>query len=171
MKPNEYTGCGIWNENAMSHIESVKFFGASGKCYQFECYDLDTSFKSTCAVYILARRSDITFRETAYNVVYVGQTNNLRDSLFGHNKSDCFKKNNANCICINIQVVKRRRLEMEKDLRSRYIDAPPCNDSWDEIFHLFTLNLVRSSIRKVLSFTLQHARDNICRWIDFLDVE
>ena len=110
----------------MARIESVTFKGASGRQYQFECYDLDTSFKSISAVYILAERTGLSSGKPDYVFVYIGQTDDLRGRLFGHNKSDCFKKNNANCICINIQLLKRTRHSIEKDLLDKY--SPPCND-------------------------------------------
>ncbi len=110
----------------MSKLSDVAISGKSGKKYSFEVYQIDASFKSYIpAVYIATRRYKKSNGDINHEIIYVGQTGDLKERHTNHHKADCFTKENANCLCI-IQVKNEsERLEIERDIIDKY--NPPCN--------------------------------------------
>ena len=97
---------------------SVTFGGKSGEKYHFQVWPLDTRFKSVSAVYFVTRRTyeNSTYRRACHDGIYIGQTENLSDSIAAHPQLERFRKYGANCICVYLLAVEERRIAVEQDL-------------------------------------------------------
>ncbi|MEJ2628808.1 MAG: GIY-YIG nuclease family protein, partial [bacterium] len=93
---------------------------------KFNVYTLDTNFNSVSAIYFVTRRYESSSGYYNHKKIYVGETGNLPERFDDHHKKDCFKKYNANCICVYQENSEERRLEIEKDLYNNY--KPVCNN-------------------------------------------
>lgn len=109
----------------MSSIATVTFNGESGKAYKLEAYNFDTSFNQVAAVYVVSRRYKNTNGGYSHDVIYIGQTENLQERFANHHKTNCFRNNNANAICVLQEGSEQVRLNIESDLVRNY--KPPCN--------------------------------------------
>lgn len=108
----------------MPAIGTITFTGKSQSKYTFEIYPYNTIFNEVEAVYVVTR-SFIRDQKIIYNVIYVGQTDNLKERLTNHHKEYCFNLNNANTICVLRVNLEDSRLLIESDLIEAY--NPPCN--------------------------------------------
>ena len=97
---------------------SVTFGGKSGEKYHFQVWPLDTRFKSVSAVYFVTKRTyeNNTYRRACHDGIYIGQTENLSDSIAAHPQLERFRKYGANCICVYLLAVEERRIAVEQDL-------------------------------------------------------
>jgi hypothetical protein len=110
----------------MAKISTVDFMGKSGKSYGFNVYPFDQQFKAIGAVYIVSRRYMTANGRHSHKVIYVGQTDDLSIRFDDHHKANCFKQNDANCICTHVDDDEDSRLAKEDDLIK--LQNPPCND-------------------------------------------
>ncbi|MAT56654.1 MAG: hypothetical protein CMF23_01625 [Ignavibacteriae bacterium] len=111
----------------MTKYGTVTFTGKSGSKYEFTIYSFDTDFKDNVScVYFVTKRSQSSNGNHSHTRIYVGETSDLSERFSNHHKQKCFKKNNANCICIYLEKSEKTRLEIEQDLIDNY--NPPCND-------------------------------------------
>ena len=97
---------------------SVTFGGKSGEKYHFQVWPLDTRFKSASAVYFVTRRTyeNSTYRRACHDGIFIGQTENLADSIAAHPQLEHFRKHGANCICVYLLADEERRIAVEQDL-------------------------------------------------------
>jgi len=97
---------------------SVTFGGKSGEKYHFQVWPLDTRFKSVSAVYFVTKCTyeNNTYRRACHDGIYIGQTENLSDSIAAHPQLERFRKYGANCICVYLLAVEERRIAVEQDL-------------------------------------------------------
>src|ERR1700722_3766680 len=109
----------------MAKISTASFKGLFGKPYSFNVYPIDTEFKSMGAVYCITRRHDSGGGNYQHKIIYVGITGDLSTRFNDHHKDSCFRRNNANCICIHADDSEISRLATETDLINQY--NPPCN--------------------------------------------
>ena len=49
-------------------------------------------------------------------LIYIGQTGDLKDRFSDHHKKKCFSENDPNCLCVLIEKDKETRLSIESDL-------------------------------------------------------
>jgi len=109
----------------MAKISDLTLTGKSGKKYDFEVYSIDTAFNEVAAVYAVTKRYKNSSNEFKHTVIYIGQTDNLKERHDNHHKEECFKRNDANCICVHQDSNEKSRLAKEADLIAAY--DPPCN--------------------------------------------
>ena len=100
---------------------SITMQGRSGATYQFEVHAWGTSFNSVGAVYsVLKARADGRF-----DVIYIGQTDDLGRRLSSHERQLCFDRNGKTHVGAHVESSETRRLSIERDLIDFY--DPPCN--------------------------------------------
>ncbi len=109
----------------MAKIADATFKGKTGS-YSFEVYPVDTSFKAVGAVYIFTKRVVNPDGKGTHTLLYIGQTESLKDRIPDHEKWPCAKKNGVNCICVHRDDNEESRLAKETDLRAEH--STPCND-------------------------------------------
>ena len=106
---------------------SVIFSGKSGEEYRFQVWPLETRFKAVAAVYFVTRRAheNNTYRRACHDGIYIGQTENLADSLAAQAQLDRFGKYGANCVCVYLLADEERRIAVEQDLLAAH--STHCN--------------------------------------------
>lgn len=109
----------------MAKITNATFKGEKGS-YIFEVYSLDTSFNAIGAVYIFTKRTVNADGKGTHVLIYIGETDSLKQRIPNHEKWSCVKKNGANCICVHRDDDEDSRLTKETDLRAG--NSTPCND-------------------------------------------
>lgn len=109
----------------MPKLGDLTLKGMSGAAYVFEVYPFDTDFRTVPAVYAVTRRSPKLGGGFEHDIIYIGQTGNLPERFEGHHNAACFRKHQANCICVHQDSIEIRRLAKERDLLQTY--SPPCN--------------------------------------------
>ncbi len=111
----------------MAKLADAAFAGASAKKYTFGVYPIGTSFKALGGDYVITRRTVDQDGHGSHFIIYIGQTGDLSTRFDNHHKAQCFKNNNANCICVLLESGEKARLAIETDLCRANEDAP-CND-------------------------------------------
>lgn len=94
--------------------------GKSGKQYQFTAYPRISSWNGVAGVYVILRNT------SGGTVLYVGETENLRDRMANHHKQACFDRNGWTHLGWLGETSSARRLDIERDLMLQY--RPTCND-------------------------------------------
>jgi hypothetical protein len=98
--------------------------GKSKSTYTFEIYPYGTPFNEVASVYVISR-SYLKVGTVFHSIIYVGQTDNLKERFLNHHKEYCFNLNAANSICVYRSDSEASRLSIESDLIAAY--NPPCN--------------------------------------------
>lgn len=113
--------------------KTLKLIGVSGKQYDFSLFsfddyvDIKRYFNNVPALYIFVRLT--TDKQRYEEVIYLGETGDVRTRYDNHHKENCIKSRNANCIGFYQEDgfdVETNRKVAEKDL----LDAKNfhCND-------------------------------------------
>jgi hypothetical protein len=110
----------------MAKIGDMELVGASGVPYKFEVYHSSVTFAKVGGVYSVTKRV-VTGGKTAHSLIYVGETDNLRERFQGHHRQDCFDRNGANSICVHRDDRKESRLQKEADLSANKNYPWTCN--------------------------------------------
>jgi len=110
----------------MSELGNLTLTGKSGKQYVFEVWPINTAFNAVAAVYAVTKAVQNAKGGRTHTVIYIGQTDNLKERFANHHKADCFANHGANCICTHRDDNEKSRLAKEADLIAAY--NPPCND-------------------------------------------
>ena len=108
----------------MAEIGKVTFSGKSGKRYEFKVYTLDDKLFPSAAVYAVTRRTLEGLRVN-HERIFIGQTGNLEETFKAHPQASCFKRENANCVCVHLYLDEQSRRAMEADLLAK--THPVCN--------------------------------------------
>ncbi|MBK8245824.1 MAG: GIY-YIG nuclease family protein [Gemmatimonadetes bacterium] len=98
----------------------IALTGKSGKQYQFTAYPRHFTWNEVPGVYVILRNT------SSGTVLYVGETENLKDRMANHHKQACFDRNGWTHLGWLGERSSTRRLEIESDLMLRY--RPTCND-------------------------------------------
>ena len=99
--------------------------GRSGTPHSFNVHSLDSHIGEVPAVYVVTKRYK-DGDKYSHTTIYIGQTDNLKERFDNHHKQDCFKKHNANTLCVHPESSEKTRLSIETDLiKAR---NPSCND-------------------------------------------
>lgn len=109
----------------MAKIADATFNGKTGS-YSFEVYPADTSFNAVGTVYIFTKRVVGSDGKGTHTLLYIGQTDSLKDRIPNHEKWPCVNRNGCNCICVHRDDSETSRLSKETDLRDG--NNTPCND-------------------------------------------
>ncbi len=109
----------------MAKISDVTFSGESGR-YAFEVYPINTVFSADGAVYVFSKRTVDPSGKGTHLLLYLGQTDSLKERIPNHEKWPCVIRHGTNCICIHRDNSEESRLEKETDLRA--VHSTPCND-------------------------------------------
>lgn len=110
----------------MPKLSNVSFDGKSGKKYNFYAYSLNADFKDNIsAVYVVTNRYENDKNEFYHKIIYIGQTEDLKERHSSHHKAGCFSKYDANCLCVMEVKSEVERLKIERDLIEE--KNPPCN--------------------------------------------
>ncbi len=56
----------------------------------------------------------------SYKIIYIGQTDNLKERHSSHHKQECFDNNGATHLCVLIEQLQKERLRIECDLINNY---------------------------------------------------
>ena len=95
----------------------IKFIGASGKKYRFLVLPYDTKFRRVPVVYILTRRYQPEEKaKWQHDVIYVGETLDIRECMETHPRKACFEKHKVNTICIYPEYKEKQRHKIVEDL-------------------------------------------------------
>ncbi len=106
-------------------LGTLALTGRSGRSYEFRLYVWRTVLKAVPAVYVVTERVIEPQREPTYNVVFVGNTEDVSGIFGGHVQQDCFDLHYANALGVLHEPDPAQREAIERDL----VDAlsPPCN--------------------------------------------
>ena len=97
----------------------ITLTGVSGKQYPFGAYPRTSSWNSVAGVYVI-------LRDTAGGtVLYVGETEDLKQRLSNHHRQACFDRNNWTHLAFLGEGSETQRLQIERDLMDKY--QPVCN--------------------------------------------
>jgi excinuclease UvrABC nuclease subunit len=102
--------------------EIITATGASGAKYSFYVYPWGTDLRQVGGVYMILRKES---QNGNYDVLYVGQTNDLSERFDNHHKQPCFDRNRKTHIAAMVEPSEVRRLKIEADLIKKY--NPSCN--------------------------------------------
>ena len=83
----------------MGKIQSITIEGASGAEYDFNIYSADMPFNPVKAVYIIANREE-SEDEVKYDMLYLGETDNLPERLADHHFRNLWIENGWNVIWV-----------------------------------------------------------------------
>ena len=111
----------------VAKLSTLTLTGASGKEYDFDVYRADANWAEDIAcVYYVSKRTVDSNGKGSHSVIYIGETENLKDRHADHHKQKCFEEHGYNCISIHHESNAKARLQIESDL----VEAlhPPCND-------------------------------------------
>lgn len=108
----------------MAKIGDVTFRGASGTDYAFVAYSTDTNFNDVSAVYAFTKRT-IRDGRGSHSMLYIGETGELGTRIAGHEKWDCVRRYDCNCVCVHTVGTKQLREAAERDLLASNLN-PPC---------------------------------------------
>jgi hypothetical protein len=109
----------------MPKIADATIKGRTGT-YDFEVYSADTTFNAVGGVYIFTKRTVDANGKGTHTLLYIGQTDSLRDRIPNHEKWPCARRNGVNCICVHPDDNEGSRVAKEADLRAG--NTTPCND-------------------------------------------
>lgn len=101
-------------------VNAVTATGLSGVQYSFKVYPWGTPFKAVGAVYLVLRKGNPSF-----DLLYVGQTDDLSCRFDNHHKLPSFDRNGRTHIAILVEPSEAKRLRIESDLVTKY--QPSCN--------------------------------------------
>ncbi|MCK5470091.1 MAG: hypothetical protein KAI99_16330, partial [Cyclobacteriaceae bacterium] len=76
--------------------------------------------------YVVTHRTIKADASVDHDVIFVGQTDNVKNEFENHPKSACFDKEVANCVCVYWEDHAVTRSKISEDLKNLY--HPPCND-------------------------------------------
>ncbi len=110
----------------MPKIGTLDFTGISGHKYTFNVYPISKELKEKEAIYVVTHRTIKADATVDHILIYAGATNNLNKEFENHPKSECFKNEVANCICVYWEDHLDTREKILDDLMKFY--HPPCND-------------------------------------------
>lgn len=110
----------------MSNTITIEFLGKSGEKYQFNVYELNTSFKNIGGNYGFTKRTVKQDGSGSHDIIYIGKTEDWSTRFQNHHKEDCISKHGANRICVRHVDSENERDLIEKDLIRNY--KPVCND-------------------------------------------
>lgn len=105
---------------AQRQPETVTATGKSGTTYEFQVFPWNTSFNPVAAVYMVLKT-----HSSQYTILYVGETDNLKERFDNHHKQPCFDRNGKSHIGVLREDGESRRLRIEADLVAGY--NPTCN--------------------------------------------
>lgn len=109
----------------MTKHGTLTLTGQSGTEYPFNVYSLDSYFGEVSAVYVVTKRY-MKGDNYSHTIIYIGQTDNLKERFDNHHKQVCFDENDANTLCVHQELSEKTRLTIETDLIEAY--SPSCND-------------------------------------------
>jgi predicted GIY-YIG superfamily endonuclease len=109
----------------MQKLSDLTIKGESGEEITFEVYPFNSAWPEVGAVYLVTKREKSDSDHT-HTIIYIGQTDNLKNRFSEHHKAECFEENDANCVCIHRDAQEKSRLAKEKDLLGAR--SPDCND-------------------------------------------
>jgi len=110
----------------MPKIGTLDFTGISGHKYTFNVYPKNREHKEKEAVYVVTHRIVKADGSVDHNVIYVGETDNVKHEFSKHPQEKCFEQETANCICVYWEDHEDTRNKIADDLKNFY--HPPCND-------------------------------------------
>jgi len=110
----------------MPKIGTLDFTGISGHKYTFNVYPLKRQHKDKEAVFFVTRRIVKADGNIEHILLFVSLTKNLHKEMEGHPKTDEFRDELANCICVYWEEVEETRTKIMQDLKNFY--HPPLND-------------------------------------------
>jgi hypothetical protein len=110
----------------MPKIGTLDFTGISGHKYTFNVYPKNRDHKEKEAVYVITHRTIKAVASVDHDVIYIGETGNVKSELENHPKNACFEKEIANCVCVYWEDHEDKRKKIVEDLKTFY--HPPCND-------------------------------------------
>jgi hypothetical protein len=110
----------------MAALDTVTIKGKSGTGYIFDVYDFSQAFKQVGAVYTILKY-EIQPGTTSwwYKYVYVGETGDLSTRFYDHHKEECFQREGANRIAIQLDSSEKSRKDKETDILNG--GTWPCN--------------------------------------------
>lgn len=110
----------------MAKLGALTISSASGMLYEFRAYSWDSVFKAMGVVYVITKRVANRGGRASHTYIYVGETADLSERFDNHPKLDCFKRHNANCICVHADANQASRLRKQAAILRAY--TFPCND-------------------------------------------
>ena len=109
----------------MAKITTATFNGKTGK-YNFDVFPVETSFNAVGAVYIFTHLKVNPDGKGTHTLLYIGETESLKERIPNHEKWPCVKREDVNCICIHRDDNSTSRHAKEADLIAG--NNTPCND-------------------------------------------
>lgn len=110
----------------MAKRGTINWKGASGKTYEFEVWDYDTTWNSVACNYVVSRRVKNPDNNWTHTALYAGESDDLKDRFSAHHKAKCFQEHAANILCVRQETNGDTRLLIETDLINSL--NPVCND-------------------------------------------
>ena len=110
----------------MAQEGTITFGGKSGRKSEFEIWPFNTSWNAVAAVYAVTHSRPTETGGKTHDPIYIGETDDLKERLGNHHKADCFRKHNANQVCVHQEFTAQNRITIEADILANYNWV--CND-------------------------------------------
>jgi predicted GIY-YIG superfamily endonuclease len=110
----------------MAKLGTLTLEGKSGKKYDFDIYPIDSDWNEVAVLYVVTKRYKSQGGGYKHTLIYIGETDNLKERFEGHHKAKCFSRHKANCVCTHADSSERSRTSKESDLLAK--KSTKCND-------------------------------------------
>ena len=104
----------------MSSIGLTALRGASGRAYPFHACHLNANLKNVGAVYALTKRTRRDDGKDSHNIIYIGRTSKLDETITEYKKGLWLEQSQVNCICIHLEKDEEQRKEKIADMSQHY---------------------------------------------------
>ena len=105
----------------MANHESISVVGRDGETHRFRTYIWGHEFESVPAVYIVAERRSRDSGVVDYQVLFVGQTDDLSTEFKTHRHHDALVARNANMIGVLVEHDAETRVRLAHELSGRLL--------------------------------------------------
>lgn len=104
----------------MLTFEIMRLRGISGAAYHFKVYVLNSGLSSIEAVFAISSRICQLDGRERHNFLYVGQTDDLAESLSRFQKLSWIEQHNANCLFVLAEDDEGKRKEIVEDIKKNH---------------------------------------------------
>ena len=101
--------------------QKVQFRSASEKTYPFLVHSINAKFRNIGAVYVLTKRTKDAELKNYHSVIYIGQTDALKDAIEKHKDAKWPREYGCNSVCVHPEKDEELRSQILADMRRFYI--------------------------------------------------
>ena len=104
----------------MSSIGLTVFRGSPGRAYPFHACHLNANLKNVGAIYALKKRTRRNGGKDTHNIIYIGQTSKLEETITEYKKGLWLEQPQVNCVCVHLEKDEEQRKKKIIDMSQHY---------------------------------------------------